>query len=443
MIRRKLISKCFVILILLGLIGGAVYYQINLLPEEQIKLTTNTLTAQIIDTSDNTLTIRDNQNKTYTINLGTTEQNNSYIFSNQVTIRYTGDINDQYTIESITVKYSQIINGELDNETFSRITNLAKSMSLEDKVGQLLLVLKSENLIDNQTVAGCVLFEEDFKDKTRDEVINNIQGYQDAAKYPMLIGVDEEGGNLVRVSKYLRNNRFRLPQDVFAYGGMDSIISDATEKSEFLQEFGINVNLAPVADVPLSEDDYIYARSFGLDSQATSNYVKNVVSAMNDLHMGSVLKHFPGYGNAPGSSGTYHDNREYSEFANRDLLPFEAGIEAGANAILVTNNIIDSMDDQNPATLSANIHELLRNNLGYNGVILTDDISGIDHQEFGNDDQIAVKAIQAGNDLIMTSNPQSCFNAILNAVNNGEISLNQLDISVLRVLAWKAILQLL
>ena len=158
MIRRKLISKCFVILILLGLIGGAVYYQINLLPEEQIKLTTNTLTAQIIDTSDNTLTIRDNQNKTYTINLGTTEQNNSYIFSNQVTIRYTGDINDQYTIESITVKYSQIINGELDNETFSRITNLAKSMSLEDKVGQLLLVLKSENLIDNQTVAGCVLF---------------------------------------------------------------------------------------------------------------------------------------------------------------------------------------------------------------------------------------------------------------------------------------------
>lgn len=443
MIRRKLISKCFVILILLGLIGGAVYYQINLLPEEQIKLTTNTLTAQIIDTSDNTLTIRDNQNKTYTINLGTTEQNNSYIFSNQVTIRYTGDINDQYTIESITVKYSQIINGELDNETFSRITNLAKSMSLEDKVGQLLLVLKSENLIDNQTVAGCVLFEEDFKDKTRDEVINNIQGYQDAAKYPMLIGVDEEGGNLVRVSKYLRNNRFRLPQDVFAYGGMDSIISDATEKSEFLQEFGINVNLAPVADVPLSEDDYIYTRSFGLDSQATSNYVKNVVSAMNDLHMGSVLKHFPGYGNAPGSSGTYHDTREYSEFANRDLLPFEAGIEAGANSILVTNNIIDSMDDQNPATLSANVHELLRNNLGYNGVILTDDISGIDHQEFGNDDQIAVKAIQAGNDLIMTSNPQSCFNAILNAVNNGEISLNQLDISVLRVLAWKASLQLL
>ena len=223
----------------------------------------------------------------------------------------------------------------------------------------------------------------------------------------------------------------------------DSIISDATEKSEFLQEFGINVNLAPVADVPLSEGDYIYARSFGLDSQATSNYVKNVVSAMNDLHMGSVLKHFPGYGNAPGSSGTYHDTREYSEFANRDLLPFEAGIEAGANAILVTNNIIDSMDDQNPATLSANVHELLRNNLGYNGVILTDDISGIDHQEFGNDDQIAVKAIQAGNDLIMTSNPQSCFNAILNAVNNGEISLNQLDISVLRVLAWKASLQLL
>ena len=159
--------------------------------------------------------------------------------------------------------------------------------------------------------------------------------------------------------------------------------------------------------------------------------------------MGSVLKHFPGYGSAPGSGGTYHDSRDFNSLKNNDLLPFKAGIEAGANSILVTNNIIDSVDNQNPATLSKDIHDLLREDLKYNGVIMTDDVTDLNNNEFGNESEIVIKAIKAGNDLIMTSRPQIYFESLIAAINNDELCLNELDLSVLRVIAWKDSLDIL
>lgn len=365
------------------------------------------------------------------------------IFGNDITISYTGDIKSEYEIINSKVTENKIINADISLDKRKELSNIVQAMTIEDKAGQLLLVLDSKNLLTDQTMSGCVLLEDDFANKSRNEVIENIERYQSNAKYPMIIAVDEEGGSVVRVSKYLRDNRFRLPQDVYKSGGMDSIISDATEKSEYLKEFGINVNLAPVADVATNEDDYIYRRSFGVDADATSNYVRNVVMAMSDIKMGSVLKHFPGYGSAPGSGGTYHDSRDFNSLKNNDLLPFKAGIEAGANSILVTNNIIDSVDNQNPATLSKDIHDLLREDLKYNGVIMTDDVTDLNNNEFGNDSEIVIKAIKAGNDLIMTSRPQIYFESLITAINNGEICLNELDLSVLRVIAWKDSLDIL
>ena len=437
MTKAKIISKLIIIVVLIGLITGAGYYQYLLLMDKDSNIIINRITAQIISVSKDTVTIRDDKNSEYKLDKSLLNDSKNLIFGNDITISYTGDIKSEYEIINSKVTENKIINADISLDKRKELSNIVQAMTIEDKAGQLLLVLDSKNLLTNQTMSGCVLFEDDFANKSRNEVIENIERYQSNAKYPMIIAVDEEGGSVVRVSKYLRDNRFRLPQDVYKSGGMDSIISDATEKSEYLKEFGINVNLAPVADVATNEDDYIYRRSFGVDADATSNYVRNVVMAMSDIKMGSVLKHFPGYGSAPGSGGTYHDSRDFNSLKNNDLLPFKAGIEAGANSILVTNNIIDSVDNQNPATLSKVIHDLLREDLKYNGVIMTDDVTDLNNNEFGNDSEIVIKAIKAGNDLIMTSRPQIYFESLITAINNDEICLNELDLSVLRVIAWK------
>lgn len=437
MTKAKIISKLIIIVVLIGLITGAGYYQYLLLMDKDSNIIINRITAQIISVSKDTVTIRDDKNSEYKLDKSLLNDSKNLIFGNDITISYTGDIKSEYEIINSKVTENKIINADISLDKRKELSNIVQAMTIEDKAGQLLLVLDSKNLLTNQTMSGCVLFEDDFANKSRNEVIENIERYQSNAKYPMIIAVDEEGGSVVRVSKYLRDNRFRLPQDVYKSGGMDSIISDATEKSEYLKEFGINVNLAPVADVATNEDDYIYRRSFGVDADATSNYVRNVVMAMSDIKMGSVLKHFPGYGSAPGSGGTYHDSRDFNSLKNNDLLPFKAGIEAGANSILVTNNIIDCIDNQNPATLSKNIHNLLRDDLEYNGVIMTDDVTDLNNNEFGNDSEIVIKAIKAGNDLIMTSSPQIYFESLIAAINNDEICLNELDLSVLRVIAWK------
>ena len=443
MTKAKIISKLIIIVVLIGLVTGAAYYQYLLLTDKDSNIIINRITAQIISVSKDTVIIRDDKNSEYKLDKSLLNDSKNLIFGNDITISYTGDIKSEYEIINSKVTENKIINADISLDKRKELSNIVQAMTIEDKAGQLLLVLDSKNLLTNQTMSGCVLFEDDFANKSRNEVIENIERYQSNAKYPMIIAVDEEGGSVVRVSKYLRDNRFRLPQDVYKSGGMDSIISDATEKSEYLKEFGINVNLAPVADVATNEDDYIYRRSFGVDADATSNYVRNVVMAMSDIKMGSVLKHFPGYGSAPGSGGTYHDSRDFNSLKNNDLLPFKAGIEAGANSILVTNNIIDSVDNQNPATLSKDIHNLLREDLKYNGVIMTDDVTDLNNNEFGNDSEIVIKAIKAGNDLIMTSRPQIYFESLITAINNGEICLNELDLSVLRVIAWKDSLDIL
>ena len=443
MTKAKIISKLIIIVVLIGLITGAGYYQYLLLMDKDSNIIINRITAQIISVSKDTVTIRDDKNSEYKLDKSLLNDSKNLIFGNDITISYTGDIKSEYEIINSKVTENKIINADISLDKRKELSNIVQAMTIEDKAGQLLLVLDSKNLLTDQTMSGCVLFEDDFANKSRNEVIENIERYQSNAKYPMIIAVDEEGGSVVRVSKYLRDNRFRLPQDVYKSGGMDSIISDATEKSEYLKEFGINVNLAPVADVATNEDDYIYRRSFGVDADATSNYVRNVVMAMSDIKMGSVLKHFPGYGSAPGSGGTYHDSRDFNSLKNNDLLPFKAGIEAGANSILVTNNIIDSVDNQNPATLSKDIHDLLREDLKYNGVIMTDDVTDLNNNEFGNDSEIVIKAIKAGNDLIMTSRPQIYFESLIAAINNDELCLNELDLSVLRVIAWKDSLDIL
>ena len=332
------------------------------------------------------------------------------------------------------------------------VEELLTSMTLEEKVGQLFFVrCPAENAAEDVSayhLGGYILFGRDTKDKTADALIQTIQSYQDAAAVPLLIGVDEEGGTGVRVrsNPHLRASKFQSPQKLFAGGGMEAVTADAREKDILLDALGFNVNLAPVADVSTDPGDFIYNRAFGRDAAATADYVSAVTAQMAADGMGSVLKHFPGYGdNADTHTGIAVDDRPYEDFVNGDFLPFLAGMEAGGSttAVLVSHNIVECMDAELPASLSPNVHRILREELDFDGVVMTDDLAMDAVAAYAEDGAVAVMALEAGNDLVLTTDYRTQIPKVKEAVENGELDESVIDTACRRVLQWKQALGLL
>ena len=342
-----------------------------------------------------------------------------------------------------------VTSGSTENQD-QIIEELLSTMTVEEKVGQMFFVRCPDTgaveAVSQYKLGGYILFGRDFKDKTAEQVRNDISSYQSASGVPLLIGTDEEGGTVVRASSNpnLFSHRGLSPQALFAEGGMDSIIQDARQKSVTLLGLGVNVNLAPVADVSTDPNDFIYDRSFGQDAQATAEYVSNVVKTMDAEGIGSVLKHFPGYGNNVDThTGVAIDERPYETFQTSDYLPFTAGIQAGADAVLVSHNVMSCVDNQLPASLSPAVHNELRSTLGFQGVIMTDDLAMDAVAAYAGDQSPAVMAVKAGNDMIITTDFQTQIPEVVQAVKSGEIDEAQIDQSVTRVLQWKYDLGLL
>ena len=284
--------------------------------------------------------------------------------------------------------------------------------------------------------SGFVFFEKDFTNKTKSEVIDMINELQDNSKIPLLTAVDEEGGKVVRISSNpnLRSEKFKSSKELYNEGGFDLIKKDTKEKSNLLKSLGLNLNLAPVVDVSTNPNDYIYSRTLGLDENLTADYAKTVIEASKGLGVSYTLKHFPGYSsNSDTHVGSSNDNRTYDEVL-KDLLPFKVGIENGAEAVLVSHNIVNSIDSDKPASLSGNIHNLLRGDLEFTGVTITDDIS---MQSLDELDKPTLQAMLAGNNLVITTDYETSFKEIKNAITNGTISEKYIDELVFKVLSWK------
>ena len=330
------------------------------------------------------------------------------------------------------------------------LVDILDSLSLEQKAAQMMLVGCTDASVGDYVCAngagGLCLFAQPFEYKTAEDVRAMTAGFQDAAEIPVLLSVDEEGGGVCRVSinPNLRETNFWSPRFLFNQGGWDLIRSDTEEKADFLLDLGLNVNLAPVCDVPFSEGDFIYPRCFSTDAAETSEYIDTVVSIMKEKKLGSTLKHFPGYG---GSADTHlnmaYDGREFLEFTSRDFLPFIAGMDAGADSVMVTHNIIECMDSEQPASLSPEVHRILREDLGFRGVIITDDLNMNAITQFTGGENPAVAAVLAGNDLLCYAEFDTSVQAIADAVRDGTIEEEQIDASVLRILYWKQTLGLL
>ena len=329
-----------------------------------------------------------------------------------------------------------------------RLQTLLDSMTLEEKVGQLFFVrCPTENAVEDIStyhLGGYLLFSRDFKDGdnwlTKEQFLEKIQSYQDVAEIPLFIGSDEEGGTVTRASRnpHLFSETFKSPQKLNYIGGIEEILRDTDTRSRELRALGINVNFAPVCDVSTDPKDFIYDRTLGQDANMTADYVRLVVPAMTEGGTLPVLKHFPGYGNNVDThTGIAVDLRPMETFENSDLLPFQAGIEAGAPFVLVSHNIVTCMDADLPASLSPAVHKVLRETCGFEGIAITDDLAMDAVQAYAKNGAVAVMALQAGNDMIITTDYRTQIPAVIAAVQDGTLDESVIDDACLRVLRCK------
>ena len=329
-----------------------------------------------------------------------------------------------------------------------RLQALLDSMTLEEKVGQLFFVRCPEtNAVEDIStyhLGGYLLFSRDFKDGdnwlTKEQFLEKIQSYQDAAEIPLFIGSDEEGGTVTRASRNpnLFSETFKSPQKLNYIGGIEEILRDTDTRSRELRALGINVNFAPVCDVSTDPKDFIYDRTLGQDANMTADYVRLVVPAMTEGGTLPVLKHFPGYGNNVDThTGIAVDQRPMETFENSDLLPFQAGIDAGAPFVLVSHNIVTCMDADLPASLSPAVHRVLREACGFEGIAITDDLAMDAVQAYAKNGAVAVMALQAGNDMIITTDYRTQIPAVIAAVQDGTLDESVIDNACLRVLRCK------
>lgn len=347
--------------------------------------------------------------------------------------------------EEVETKEPQAVYGGLFEEAaYMKAQEMLQMMTLEEKVGQMLLArcpsTGAVESIKTYHLGGFVLFKPDFEGKTKNQVINMTTSFQEAAKIPMTLAVDEEGGMVVRISSNpsLSEIKFKSPMELDSEGGIPTIKEDATKKARLLRELGITMNLAPVADVSTNPNDYIYYRTIGKEAGGVAAYVQAVVEGTQGEGIDSTLKHFPGYGgNVDTHIGVAYDTRTYEALVEKDFIPFQAGIEAGVHSILISHNIVEAIDKEHPASLSPKVISILREVLGFQGIIMTDDLEMEAAKAYLGEVHPAVQAVLAGNDLLIITDYSGGHSEIMKAVESGVIEETQIDEAVLRLLTWK------
>lgn len=295
---------------------------------------------------------------------------------------------------------------------------------------------KSLEDVEKYHLGGLVLFGEAFKNKTKDEVINMINNLQKKAFIPLLLGVDEEGGTVVRISsnKNLRSSAFLSPRILYKEGGFALIKEDNIEKNNLLKSLGININLAPVLDISNDKNDYIYSRSIGLSPKLTGDFAITIIESSKESGIVNVLKHYPGYSkNKDTHKSSSIDTRTISE-VEEDLIPFKMAIDNGAEAIMISHNTVTALDDKNPASISINNHNYLRNTLNFKGMIITD---ALNMGATADIESMGIKSILAGNNILVTKNYARDIKEIFDNVYNGNLSNKYLECLVIKIIEWK------
>ena len=335
---------------------------------------------------------------------------------------------------------------ELFEGYYKEAEQIMEKMNIEERIGQMFFPrYNAKNVSDdiqNKKPGGFMLFADDFNFEV-EYIQNYVTEMQNLANrtmgLPLGLAVDEEGGTVCRISQFHRDGgRFPSPQKIYNDSGIQGVLTIDQEKRDLLRKFFMNINLAPVADLSYNPKDYIFPRTIGRMPEEAANYIaKDVEGYVNDNYS-CTLKHFPGYGNNTDTHGGISiDNRTYENFQKEDFKTFQAGIDNKAPMVLVSHNIVTCKDKKYPASLSKAWHDILRNELNFSGLIMTDDLSMGAIKEYTDNTSEAVLAIKAGNDILLTSDYYMHYEAVINAVKSGDIVESLINKACRRVLAWK------
>ncbi|NLE12895.1 MAG: beta-hexosaminidase [Clostridiales bacterium] len=313
--------------------------------------------------------------------------------------------------------------------------SLLDSLTLEEKLGLMFMVRYSEETA-GYPFGSYILFAKDFENETPESIAAKLAALRAKSKAGILTAVDEEGGTVVRISRFpaFRSSRFLSPRALYAKGGMDAVTADTAEKAQLLHRLGISMNLAPVADISDSPDDFMYKRSVGLDAAGTSEFVRRVIETSREYGVLSAVKHFPGYGGAADThTGMVRDSRSLETLLASDLIPFKAAVEADVGAIMLSHIIADAIDKEKPVSVSEKAVAFIRDEMGYDGVIITDDLGMEGITAYCRTGSAALEAVMAGCDLLCCSSLKD-FQTVLAAVKDGRISEERINQSAARIL---------
>ncbi|MDE6092955.1 MAG: glycoside hydrolase family 3 [Ruminococcus sp.] len=337
---------------------------------------------------------------------------------------------------------------------------LLEKMTLQEKVCQMFITTPEqlsgwdvvtlydevvEDSIVNYPIGGMIMFAENFE--TTEQTSQMISDIQECAMnnsngIGMFMSVDEEGGTVARVADTLGTTAF---DDMVTYGeANDEHVSYEIGYTigTDLKALGFNLDFAPVADINISDASELGGRMFSSDPDVVANMASNVAVGLEDAGVCATLKHFPGLGASDGNTHTDSDvtiHRSLDELRETEFVPFREGIKAGADFVMVGHQIVSGAGDWLPSDLSYTVvTELLRNELAFNGLIITDSQMMNTITDSYSSGEAAIMAVNAGVDIVlMPADLTEAIDAVCGAVESGEINPSRIDESVLRILNKK------
>lgn len=340
--------------------------------------------------------------------------------------------------------------------------DILKNLTLEEKLGQMFIV--NFELLDNSNgsyfefrdltsvmkmnlarypVGGVIFFSRNIE--TREQTTTFINDLQNESKVPLFISVDEEGGDVSRIASNnnMKTTKFPSMQQIGFMDDPEYAYQMGETIGKEIKELGFNLNFAPVADVKTNiSNTEIGNRSLGDDPKLVSKLVKQIVLGLQDQGISATLKHFPGHGSADGDShqGAVNIDSGIKQLREIDFVPFKTGVKAGADFIMVSHISISRVtEDTVPSSLSSLVmNEMIRDELGFKGIIITDALNMKAITDHYSVEETAVKAVEAGTDiLLMPDDLSKAYEALLQAVKDGKISEDKINASVKRILVTK------
>lgn len=352
----------------------------------------------------------------------------------------------------------------LQKEVENKLQKIMQNMTLSDMVYQMLFVTPesitkigtaiaagetTKMALEKHPVGGLIYFSKNFE--SREQTIEMIANSQSYSKIPLFIGVDEEGGKVSRLGSNEAMGTTKHPpmKEIGESGDTQKAYNVGKTLAGDLKALGFNVDFAPDADVLVNPNNTeIGDRSFGTDATLVADMVENVVKGLQENGISAALKHFPGHGSTDVDSHTGYSSstRTLDEMKQAEFLPFQAGINADVDFIMISHMTpVNVVTEKVPASVSKEIiTDILLNDLQYKGIIITDSFSmGAVTEQFSAQDA-AVRAVKAGVDMIlMPADLEGAHNALVEAVNNGEISKERIEASVRKILILKVKKQLI